>query len=259
MFNKSSLESGVTGSKTYNGKLLAEYLEQNKAILREVFGHEFYEGHKQLAVALSIVQNFDDKALKEVGKLMGLSDVVTRANSAGLWVDIIYGPLNHKRLIMNRLARIYASFDIDGSTFNKLYDYKIFLSHSMNSFAGGYYPKTLLRASNLEKMKWWDKIIKYSGPNKEAFFLLIPGHTYFTEKTVDLSDIKYTAAGETDITAPVDEALDYIGEKAHKYIAQPVGNAISWITDALLTGGDISQESPALIRTKEELNKLNAQ
>jgi len=257
MFNKSSLESSVTGSQTYSGPMLAKYLKENQAILREVFGHEFYEGHKQLALALSIVQNFDDKALKELGKLMGLSDVVTRANSAGLWVDIIYGPLNHKRLIMNRLARIYASFDIDGSTFNKLYDYKIFLSHSMNSFAGGYYPKTLLRASNLEKMKWWDKIIKYSGPNKEAFFLLIPGHTYFTEKTVDLSQIKYTAAGETDITAPVDEALDYIGEKASTYILQPVSNAVSWLTNALITGGNISKDEPALIRTREELEKIN--
>ena len=257
MFNKSSFESSIAGSKTYSGPLLAKYLKENQAILREVFGHDFLIGHQKLSLALSIVQNVDDSALKEVGKLMGMGDVVSRANSAGLWVDIIYGPLNHKRLIMNRLARIYASFDIDGSTFNKLYDYKIFLSHSMKSFAGGYYPVTLQRASNLEKMRWWDKIIKYKGPDKEAFFLLIPGHTYFTEKTVDLSDIKGTAAGETDITAPVDEALDYIGEKAHKYIAQPVGNAVSWITDALLTGGDLSHESPALIRTKEELNKIN--
>ena len=257
MFNKSSFESGVTGSRTYSGKKLAAYLAENKAILRRVFGNDFYEGHQQLSVALGIVQDVDTAALKEIGKLMGISDVVSRANSAGLWVDIIYGPLNHKRLIMNRLARIYASFDIDGSTFNKLYDYKIFLSHSMKSFAGGYYPRTLDAAMNLTKVKWWEKIIKYHGPNKEAFFALIPAHTYFTEKAVDLSDIKELPGGEVDITEPVDKAFDYMGEKVKTYVAQPVSNAVSWLVDALLTGGNISKDNPALIKTKEKLNELH--
>ena len=74
--------------------------------------------------------------------------------------QVNFSPTERRKifLIMNRLARIYASFDIDGSTFNKLYDYKIFLIHSMESFAGGYYPRTLDAAMNLTKVKWWEKM-----------------------------------------------------------------------------------------------------
>jgi len=48
-----------------------------------------------------------------------------------------------------------------------------------------------------------------------------------------------------------------MGEVLKTYIAQPVSNAVSWLVDALLTGGNISKDNPALIKTKEKLNELH--
>ena len=49
------------------------------------------------------------------------------ANQAGLFIDIFAGPLNHNRLIVNRVARVWDSFGLGGDNLGLLLDYKLFI------------------------------------------------------------------------------------------------------------------------------------
>jgi hypothetical protein len=57
----------------------------------------------------------NSSTIKAVGKT-GAPGLTEAANKAGLFVDIFAGPLNHKRLILNRMARIHDGFDLGGDS-----------------------------------------------------------------------------------------------------------------------------------------------
>ena len=76
------------------------------------------------------------------------------ANKAGLFVDIFAGPLNHKRLVLNRIARIYDGFDLGGDSLNLLRDYNLLLNGAKMNFMAGNYPKIIeymIKGGNAER------------------------------------------------------------------------------------------------------------
>ena len=138
MFNETSLKNAITQSRAYDGQILFKWVTDNQGMLRQAFGKDFVTDHLQLAKTLAFLQN----ATKQEMKIMDAS-LTGKANFAGMFVDIFYGPLNHRRLILNRMARIYDAFDVDGSTFNNLFNYITFIETAQANFIAGSYPKAL--------------------------------------------------------------------------------------------------------------------
>ena len=115
--------TGGTGERVtgLNGQSLSNFLENNKEVVKQLFGDNFYSAHKDLARALKIIQE-----PLAVGKT-GAPGLTEAANKAGLFIDIFAGPLNHKRLILNRIGRIYDGFDLGGDSLALLRDYNKFV------------------------------------------------------------------------------------------------------------------------------------
>ena len=82
-------------------------------------GKEFYDVHKDLGRALTLLQQPE--------KILTGEGLTGAANKAGLFIDMIYGPLNHNRLVINRLSRIYDSIDGSGKQLDKVLNYKDFI------------------------------------------------------------------------------------------------------------------------------------
>ena len=128
----SDLGGGITAM---NGKRLNDFLTNNRSIIKQLFNDDFFNAHRSMANALEVIQS--PETLAKVGA-PGLTDA---ANKAGLFVDIFAGPLNHKRLIINRLGRIYDGFDLGGDSLALLRDYNKFVEGAKKNFIAGNYPK----------------------------------------------------------------------------------------------------------------------
>jgi len=124
----------VTG---LNGEALNIFLNQNRGAITQLFDQKFFDVHRSLANALEVIQS--PQGMKGIDS-PGLTGA---ANKAGLFVDIFAGPLNHKRLVINRIARIYDGFDLGGDSLNLLRDYNLFLNGAKKNFLAGNYPKVI--------------------------------------------------------------------------------------------------------------------
>ena len=117
-----------------NGQMLDNFITQNKEILDQLFSKEFTSTYRTMANALRMLQ--DDSLLGTANALT----VTEAANTAGMFIDIFAGPLNHKRLVVNRLARLYDKFNLGGDNINLLMDYKMAIEAAKKNFLGGNYP-----------------------------------------------------------------------------------------------------------------------
>ena len=144
-----------------NGQNLNKFLDENRGAIQQMFNKEFFDVHRSLANALEIIQSPSGVRAVDAPGLTGA------ANKAGLFVDIFAGPLNHKRLVLNRIARIYDGFDLGGDSLSLLRDYNLFLEGAKKNFMAGNYPKVIddmLKGTKAEKNfadKAIDKINKY--------------------------------------------------------------------------------------------------
>ena len=118
----------------HDGKLLDDFLDQNGPALEKLFNKEFVKTYRSIATALRTLQ---DDTFKGVGA--GRKSLTEVANQAGLFIDIYAGPLNHNRLIVNRLARIFDMFNLGGDNLNLLLDYKMFIEAAKKDAFGGNY------------------------------------------------------------------------------------------------------------------------
>jgi len=146
------------------------------------------------------------------------------ANQAGLFVDIWAGPLNHKRLILNRLARIWDAFGLGGDNMGLLLDYKMFVEAAKKQALGGNYNILLdtLGASNkpvhqslLKKVfnaiNIGRKDLNYKGLDKTTAITM----EYFKDK---FEGDDRTMPDEPDTFTIVDETLSRLGKKVKKDI-----------------------------------------
>ena len=131
-----------------NGQNLNIFLNKNRGTIQQMFSKDFFDVHRSLANALEIIQSPAGVRAVDAPGMTGA------ANKAGLFVDIFAGPLNHKRLVLNRIARIYDGFDLGGDSLNLLRDYNLFLNGAKKNFMAGNYPKMIddmLKGSKAER------------------------------------------------------------------------------------------------------------
>ena len=120
-----------------NGENLNKFLNQNRGTITQLFDEKFFTVHRNLADALELIQG------KSGAAAVASPNVTETANKVGLFVDIFAGPLNHKRLVLNRMARIYDGFDLGGDSLAILRDYNLFLNAAKRNFMAGNYPKAI--------------------------------------------------------------------------------------------------------------------
>ena len=272
--------------EAFDGVRLLQYLKDNKGIIEKFMGKEFYDVHRDLGKALTLLQQPERMATGE-----GLTGA---ANKAGLFVDMIYGPLNHNRLVINRLGRIYDSIDGSGKQLDKVLNYKDFIEQVKKQFIGGNYPKWLddlspaqqstfmskLTAS-LDQSKLGQVVKEVAGRTrliqagekiergaekfKEISTKIIP-EKYQTRKAMGLTPIlidKYFEEGTVDPmigTSNKRAGQPYIiqpPEAVSKGVQKLLGKAISGVIDGTLKGAKYIFGSEGKIKYKEpEFEKI---
>lgn len=225
---------GESRFATLDGNRLNEFINNNRSIIEQLYGKEFVAAHRDLAKALTLLQT-DNLVTK--GGAPGLTDA---ANKAGLFVDIFAGPLNHKRLILNRIGRIYDGFDLGGDSLALLRDYNRFVEASKKYYLGGNYPKILDKLGESSKPEYKTLFGKFFDAIKD------PKYTGFKMKENPLIAKEYIKdkfenkrlPGETGVFTPVDEIIGSIvgfrGETAPKFLQRNLNPKIEKLVNNLL-------------------------
>ena len=158
-----------------SGRALDNFITEYKPVLDKLYSKEFTTAYRDIAKGLRAIED----TMTPAGT-PGAVSLTEQANRLGLLIDIFAGPLNHKRLILNRVARIHDSLDMGGDSLALLLDYKKFIEAARSKFLGGNYPKALDQLANSNSVKYrslyrsfWDaikktatlgKFGKYEGP-----------------------------------------------------------------------------------------------
>ena len=244
-----------------DGRKLDEFLNNNKSIVEQMFGKEFLSAHRDIAKALTLIQT-DTLAAKA-----GSPGLTEAANKAGLFVDIFAGPLNHKRLILNRIGRIYDGFDLGGDSLALLRDYDRFVEAAKSHYLGGNYPKILDKLGESTKPKdkelykrFFKAMTGYKGFEIAGPLKLIKNPLTAKEYIKDKIENK-RLPGETGVFTPIDEVIGSIigtrGETVPKFLARNINpkieKLVSNIMEAIKLRGKETSES---IKRKEFEKKL---
>lgn len=230
---------GGTGRfASLDGRKLNEFLDNNKSIVEQMFGKEFLSAHRDLAKALTLIQT-DTLAAKA-----GTPGLTEAANKAGLFVDIFAGPLNHKRLILNRIGRIYDGFDLGGDSLALLRDYDRFVQSAKNYYLGGNYPKILDKLGESTKPKdkelykrFFKAMTPYTGLEIAGPLKLLKNPLTTKEYIKDKIENK-RLPGETGVFTPADEVIGSIigtrGETLPKFLARNINPKIEKLVSNLM-------------------------
>lgn len=284
MYNKTKGQFGQY--EAFDGVRLLQYLKDNKGIIEKFMGKEFYDVHRDLGRALTLLQQPE--------KILTGEGLTGAANKAGLFIDMIYGPLNHNRLVVNRLGRIYDSIDGSGKQLDKILNYKDFIEQVKKQFIGGNYPKWLdelnpaqqstfmskLTAS-LDQSKLGQVVKEIAGKTKllKAGEKIEKGAEKFKEISAKIVPEKYQTRKPIGLTFPlidkyfeegtIDPIIGTSNKRAGQpYIIQPpeavskavqklMGKAISGVIDGTLKGAKYVFGSEGKLKYKEpELEKI---
>ena len=284
MYNKTKGQFGQY--EAFDGVRLLQYLKDNKGIIEKFMGKEFYDVHRDLGKALTLLQQPE--------KILTGEGLTGAANKAGLFVDMIYGPLNHNRLVINRLGRIYDSIDGSGKQLDKILNYKDFIEQVKKQFIGGNYPKWLDELSPAQQssfmskltasldqsklgrvvkevagrtklIKAGEKIEKGAEKFKEISTKIIP-EKYQTRKAIGVTPVlidKYFEEGTVDPmigTSNQRAGQPYIiqpPEAVSKAVQKLMGKAISGVIDGTLKGAKYVFGSEGKLKYKEpEFEKI---
>ena len=248
---------GDTRFATLDGNRLNEFINNNRSIIEQLYGKEFVAAHRDLAKALTLLQT-DNLVTK--GGAPGLTDA---ANKAGLFVDIFAGPLNHKRLILNRIGRIYDGFDLGGDSLALLRDYNRFVEASKSYYLGGNYPRILDKLGESTKPEYKTLFGKFFDSIKD------PKYTGFELKRNPLIAKEYIKdkienkrlPGETGVFTPIDEIIGSIigtrGETAPKFLERNLNPKIKKLVNNLMEAIQFrKKDTGEELRRKEFEKKL---
>ena len=220
----------------HNGKALDNFLNEHGNALEKLFNKEFVKTYRSVAKALTALQ--DDTFL---GVGSGSKTITEIANQAGLLIDIFAGPLNHNRLIVNRVARIWDSFGLGGDNLNLLLDYKLFIEAAKKDAFGGNYNVMLdvLGSSNkpihqglmkrfLNAIGIGSKDVNYKGLTKKTLLAkeYVKDKTYGDENNLD----------EPDTFEAVDKVLERLGKGAKQDVVKRTGMLINQFVKGIKAG-----------------------
>ena len=224
-------------NKLHNGVKLNQFLDDNKEAIEQLFNKEFLETYRSVAQALTALQDISFLGANASGKT-----VTEMANQAGLLIDVWAGPLNHKRLIINRLARLWDSFNLGGDNMALLLDYKMFIEAAKKHALGGNYHIMLdtLGASNKSANKTllrkfveilWGPT-NYKGLDKKTAIT----KEYVKDK---FEGDDRTMPDEPDSATIVDETLSRLGKKAKRDVYKNLKYLINRFSNLIGSGKDL--------------------
>ena len=222
----------------HNGIKLNTFLDANKEAIEQLFNKNFLETYRSVAKGLTALQDISFLGANAANK-----SITEMANQAGLFVDIWAGPLNHKRLIINRLARIYEMFGLGGDSINVLMDYKMFLEAAKKSALGGNYhmmldalsgSKNPAHKSLLRKFTEiiWGEPTKYKGLSTKGAITL----EYLKDKGEDIGGDNRPMPDDPDVFTVVDETLSTLGRNVKKDVYNNTLFLIKQFANAITAG-----------------------
>ena len=131
-FGTKILGGKTTG--TLNGKALNTFLDKNRSTVLQMFDANFFSVYRSMGEVLEMLQvPIGSAAAKD-------TSMAAASKNAALFIDMIYGPLNHKRLILNRASRLLDSFGMTQDNLALFTDYGMFVEAAKKNFLAGNYP-----------------------------------------------------------------------------------------------------------------------
>ena len=139
---------------TINGTKMNSYLNANRSALLQLYSPEFFTTMRSMADVLEMLQ-----PRVGVGKAADASAKQATENAA-LFIDMIYGPLNHKRLILNRASRLFDKMGLSSDNLMLFSDYGLFVEAAQKNFLAGNYPRWMTKLPQKERGVFIDKAMR---------------------------------------------------------------------------------------------------
>ena len=146
---------GVSSTTTINGAKMNAYLNANRSIILQLYDPSFFQTMRSMGDVLEMLQ--------VPTKLAKATDIsVTKATeNAALFIDMIYGPLNHKRLILNRFSRLLDKTKMNSDNIFLFSDFALFTEAAKKNFLAGNYPAWIGKLPEKARVTFIDKALKY--------------------------------------------------------------------------------------------------
>jgi hypothetical protein len=140
---------------TINGVKMNQYLNANRSALDQLYSPEFFRTMRSMADVLEMLQ-----PRVGVGKAADASARQATENAA-LFIDMIYGPLNHKRLILNRASRLFDKMGLSSDNLMLFSDYGLFVEAAQKNFLAGNYPRWMTKLPQKERGVFITKAMRF--------------------------------------------------------------------------------------------------
>ena len=144
---------GARKTDTLNGAKLNKFLTENRSNIQQMFDPNFFKTYRSIADVLEMLQTPATGSAAKGG-------MAEASKNAALFIDMIYGPLNHKRLILNRFSTLMDRFGLSQDNIFLLTDYAKFTEAAKKQFLGGNYPAFMDKLPNKERVTFIDKVLK---------------------------------------------------------------------------------------------------
>ena len=221
----------------HNGVKLDDFISSNREVLEKLFNKEFVDTYRSVAKALTALQD-----VSFLGAGASQKSVTEMANQAGMFIDIFAGPLNHKRLIVNRLARIWDSFSLGGDNMGLLLDYKMFIEAAKKQALGGNYNVMLDALSGSPANKnLFKKLLNaigistnYKGISSKPLVI----KEYLEDKVQGEDRVM---SDEPDTFTAVDEILSRLGDGVKRDVVNKTRFLVTQMVKYLKSGKEIKE------------------
>ena len=258
MMNSVKTKVPGTNYRGLNGNLLDDFLTENNGVLNSLYGKEFVDSYRKIAKVLKLVQ---EPELAGAGK----EGLTAAANKAGLFIDIFAGPLNHKRLIVNRLGRIYDGMNLGGDSLRLLSDYRLFTEGVKKQYLAGNYPRWLDTLGKSKKPKdkaLFKRVLQALQPPRKLYDLKsnpLYAKEYMEDKITETVQGQDVPPGSPDVFTPIDAVVNKIigktGATIPKYLDKNLTPKIEKLIRAFKLGGKIQDKDYEREEFEKKLEK----
>ena len=156
LIEKTARMVGGTPMKTgtLNGAKLNAYLNTNRSTILQMYSPEFFSVMRTMGDVLEMLQV--PSKLAQATK----TSIKDATENAALFIDMFYGPLNHKRLILNRASRLLDKFGLSQDNLMLFTDYGLFIEAAQKNFLAGNYPRWMTKLPQKERSVFVEKVMK---------------------------------------------------------------------------------------------------
>ena len=145
---------GGQSTGTINGALMNKYLDANRSAILQLYDPAFFQTMRSMGDVLEMLQV--PSKLAQATK----TSIKDASENAALFIDMIYGPLNHKRLVLNRFARLLDKTGMNSDNILLFTDYAKFTEAAKKNFLAGNYPAWIGKLPEKERVTFIDKALR---------------------------------------------------------------------------------------------------